>query len=557
MDLTLRNLAAMARRWWWLLLLAPLVAGTVAFLQVNRQQELYSASSTVEINPPTMGTDTFTYYDASIVATYQQLITTSAVLGPVIDNLGLPLTEDQLRAKITTSPIANTRLMRISVSDPNPETAAILANEVASEFQQFAQARTIEQASPYREALNQQIEATQAKIVTTQQMIDNLVEQEDITKPETAAQLDTLRSNRTDYQNTYRQLLISANSMDLQTAGAQTSVVVVQEATPPGAPYAPNVRLYTLLALMAGMCIGIGAVFLLEYLDNTTKVDSSFNELIGAPLMATVPIVPSMSKLPHQLFILDQPMSPESESIRLLRANVEFALASSEINTLAVTSAGPGEGKSTVTANLAVAMAQAGYDVVVVDADMRRPAQQEAFNLSNERGLSTLLARADVDWKSVARSNSDLKLKVITSGPIPPNPGDLLKSSRFEALLQTISKECDMVVIDTPPALAVSDALVVANVAQDVLLVARANETRVDKLQAAVNALPETARVIGVALNYQKRSKAESYYYYYSSDDSSANKGDTPPSSNGTGHGLGDAAQKVRNLVPGGQASNT
>ena len=103
-----------------------------------------------------------------------------------------------------------------------------------------------------------------------------------------------------------------------------------------------------------------------------------------------------------------------------------------------------------------------------------------------------------------------------------------------------------MVIIDTPPALAVSDALVVADVAKDVLLVCRANETRVDRLQAAVDALPETARVIGVALNYQKRGKAESYYYYYSSDDSSG--GAKPPSQNGSGRNFG---QKVRELVPG------
>jgi capsular exopolysaccharide synthesis family protein len=544
----------MARRWWWLLVLAPLVAGTVAFAQVSRQQDLYRASSTVEINPPSMGTDTYTYYDSSIVATYQQLITTTGVLGPVIDQLGLPLTEDELRAKITTEPITSTRLMRISVSDPNPQTAANLANEIAAQFQSFAQARTIEKASPYREALNQQIASTQAKIGTTQQLIDNLVANEDVTSPDIAAQIDTLRSSLTDLQNTYGQLILNANQMDLQEAGAQTGVVVVQQAYAPGAPYAPNVRLYTLLALLAGACIGIGAVFLLEYLDNTTKVDTPYNELIGAPLMTTVPIVPSMAKLPHQLFILDQPMSPESEAIRLLRANVEFAVASSEINTLAVTSAGPGEGKSTVTANLAVAMAQAGYSVVIIDADMRRPAQQEAFALSNERGLSTLLARPDLDWKSVARTNADLKLQVITSGPIPPNPGDLLKSNRFEKLLARISSECDMVVIDTPPALAVSDALVVADVARDVLLVCRANETRVDRMQAAAEALPETARIIGVALNYQKRAKSESYYYYYTNEDSSSSNGTPPSSSNGNGSRR-TLGQKVRELVPGGQTS--
>jgi succinoglycan biosynthesis transport protein ExoP len=451
-----------------------------------------------------------------------------------------------LRAKITTEPIANTRLMRISVSDPNPETAAILADEIAAEFQSFAEARTIEQAGPYREALNQQINSTDAEIETTEQLIANLEAGDDATSPEIAVQIETQRSNLSDLRSQLQSLLLAANQMDLQEAAAQTGVVVVQDASVPSAPYAPNVRLYTLLALLAGLCIGIGAVFLLEYLDNTTKVDTPYNELIGAPLMTTIPIVPSMAKLPHQLFILDQPMSPESEAVRLLRANVEFAIANTEVKTLAVTSAGPGEGKSTVVANLAVAMAQAGYSVVVIDADMRRPAQQEAFNLSNERGLSTLLARPDVDWNSVARTNADLKLRVITSGPIPPNPGDLLKSPRFETLLETLSNEVDMVIIDTPPALAVSDALVVADVARDVLLICRASETRVDKLQAAVEALPETARVIGVALNYQKRGKAESYYYYYSSNDSSG--GTTPPSQNGSGRNFG---QKVRELVPG------
>lgn len=546
MDLTLHNLVAMARRWWWLLILAPLVAGTVAFVQVSRQQELYRASATVEINPPTMGTDQFTYYDGSIVATYRELITTTGVLQPVIDSLELPLTEDQLRAKITTEPVTSTRLMRISVSDPNPETAATLANAIAEEFQRFAQARTQELSGPYREALDAQIAQTDANIQTTQQLIDDLVAREDVTSPDVAAKIETLRTQLTDYRSTYRELLISANRMDLQQAGAQTGVVVVQVASAPGAPYAPDVRLYTLLALMAGLCIGIGAVFLLEYMDNTTKVDTPYNDLIGAPLMSTIPIVPSMKSLPHQLFILDQPLSTESEAVRLLRANVEFALANSDTKTLAVTSAGPSEGKSTIVANLAVAMAQAGYSVVVVDADLRRPAQQEAFNLSNERGLSTFLARPDVEWTSVARASSDLNLRVITSGPIPPNPGDLLKSSRFEALLKTLSNEVDIVIVDTPPALVVSDALVVADVARDVLLICRANETRVDKLQAAVEALPETARVIGVALNHQKRTQAESYYYYYSSNESSG--GTKPPAQNGTGRNFG---QKVRELVPG------
>jgi capsular exopolysaccharide synthesis family protein len=547
MDLSLYNLAAIARRWWWLLVLAPLVAGLVAFVQVSRQTDLYRASATVEINPPSMNLDQFTYYDTSIVATYRELITTTGVLQPVIDDLDLPYTESQLRAKITTEPIADTRLMRIQVSDADPETAAFLANQIAAEFAEFAEARTKELTGPYRAALEAQIASTNAKISTTQQMIDDVVADGDVTSPDVQAQIETLRSNLTDLQSTYRELLVSANQMDLTEASAQTGVVVVQDASPPGAPYAPDVKLYTLLAAFAGLCIAVGAVFLLEYLDNTTKVETPFTELVGAPLMTTIPVVPSMAALPHQLFVLDQPKSPEAESIRLLRANVEFAAAGKEIVKLTVTSAGSAEGKSTVVANLAVAMAQAGFSVVVLDADLRRPAQQEAFNLSNDRGLSTLLARPDIPWKSVARTNADLNLSVITSGPIPPNPGDLLKTHRFEQLVDDISQSVDIILIDTPPALAVSDALVVAAGSDGVLLVCRANETRIDKLQKAVEALPESTRVVGVALNMQKRGKAESYYYY---GDESCSGGASPPPGSREANGWRSRVRKLQGTAP-------
>lgn len=542
MDLSFRNLIQLGRRWWWLLVLAPLVAGTVAFAQVSRQEKLYSASATVEINPPTLGTSTYSYYDPSMVSTYRELITTTSVLGPLVERLDLPITEAQLRSQITTQPVENTRLMRISVSDTDPATAAFLANEIAAEFSGYAQARTQQLTSPYRAALDQQIEKTSAEIVTTQQLINDLLESEDASSVETSAKIETLRQNLQDLQGTYRELVVSANRMDLESAGAQTGVVVVQSATAPSAPYAPDVRLYTLLAAFAGLCLAIGAIAVYEYLDNTTKIESPYTELVGAPLLATVPVIPGLGDADHhQLFILDHPSSSQSEAVRLLRTNVEFAAAGDEIATLAVTSSGPGDGKSTVVANLGAALAQAGFTVALIDADLRRPTLHKIFSIRNERGLSNLLARPDTDWEDVARPVSGLSLSVITSGPIPPNPADLLRSDRMKSLLAQISSKVDIVVVDTPPALAASDALLISDATDAVLMVCKAGATRIDKLQQAVNALPDTARIVGVLLNRHERQPGDDYYYYYYASDS-----DQPPG--GSGGGKGSPIDRIKAL---------
>ncbi len=525
MDLSFSNLIQLCRRWWWLLLLAPLVSGVVAFSQVSRQQELYSASATVEINPPSLGTD-FIYYDPTIVATYRELITTTSVLGPLIDRLDLPLTEAELRSKISTEPVESTRLLRISISDTDPETAALLANEVANDFAVFALNRTEELSGPYREALDQQIAETQANIATQQQVIDNLSTGENASSPEVQAQIETLRQNVRDLQGTYRELVLSASRMDLQQASAQTGVVVVQNAAPPSAPYAPDVQLYTLLAAFAGLCLAIGAIAVYEYLDNTAKIESPYLDLVGVPLLATIPLIPGLGdEGHHQLFLIDHPSSSPAESVRLLRTSIEFAAAGQEISTLAVTSSGPGEGKSTVTANLGAALAQAGFSVAVLDADLRRPSLHRIYGVQNDSGLSNLLSRENLKWQDVAKAVPGLSLFLITSGPIPPNPADLLRSERLRTLLDQLRSQVDIVLVDTPPALAASDALVVADATDAVLMVAKDGQTRIDKLQAAMNALPDTARVIGVLLNQHDRQHSGDYYGYYYAQESAEDSG--------------------------------
>jgi polysaccharide biosynthesis transport protein len=286
--------------------------------------------------------------------------------------------------------------------------------------------------------------------------------------------------------------------MDLEAAGAQTSVLVVQNATVPSAPYAPNIMLYTLLAAFAGLCIAIGAVALYEYLDNTTKAETPFTELTGSPLLAVIPTVVKLRERFHQLYILKTPQSPASEATRLLRANVEFAAASQPITTLSISSAGPGEGKSTISANLAVTLAQAGYAVTLVDADLRLPTQHRIFELSNRKSLSSLIANPSIAWQSMAFRLPDLSLNVIPSGPVPPNTADLLRSPNFSSLLTTLQQDNDIIVIDTPPGLAASDTVVIAAVTDATLLICKAGATRIDKVVETVGRLPDSVRIAGI-----------------------------------------------------------
>jgi capsular exopolysaccharide synthesis family protein len=519
MDLSIQNLLNVARRWWWILLLAPLIAGGVAFIQVSRQQEQFRAAATVEVNPPSVNADTYTAFNPGIVSTHRELITTSAVLQPLLERLDLPLTEEELRDKVTISPIADTRLMRISVSDPDPEVAAFLANQIAEEFASFARERANQMTGPYRDALEDQIAETLASIETTQDRLRELRAAGPAMTAEEAAEIERLTAELQDLQSTYRDLILNVNQMDLEAAGAQTSVLVVQQAVPPSDPYAPNVPLYTLLAAFAGLCIAVGAIALYEYLDNTTKLDTPFVELTGAPLLASIPDVAKLKERFHQLFVVRAPQSPASEATRLLRANIEFAAASRPITTLTISSSSPAEGKSTITANLATTLAQAGYAVTLIDADLRRPSQHKIFDLPNNKGLSTLLTHPTAPWQSMAFRVPDLSLNLIPSGPVPPNAADLLRSPQFAALLAQLGQDSDLVLIDTPPVLAASDAVVIAAATDATLLICRAGATRIDKLREAFTRLPDTVRVAGIVLNQQPVSRrGDAYYLYYYSD---------------------------------------
>ncbi|MBD2848583.1 polysaccharide biosynthesis tyrosine autokinase [Paenibacillus sp. IB182496] len=223
----------------------------------------------------------------------------------------------------------------------------------------------------------------------------------------------------------------------------------------------------------------------------------------------------SRTKRRWPLITESNPQSPISEAYKMLRTNVAFSNLDDEIRTIMVTSSTMGEGKSTTSANIAVTYAQAHRTVLLIDADMRKPTQHHIFDVSNRGGLTSVLSQQQ-ELKDALLTTSIAGLSILPSGPIPPNPSEMLVSRRMNALLETASRLYDVVIIDTPPIMMVTDAQIVASKCDGVVLVIDSGHVKRESARKAKASLEHVnARLLGVVLNNVKRSKAESYYAYY------------------------------------------
>ncbi|MGP4073841.1 CpsD/CapB family tyrosine-protein kinase [Piscibacillus sp. B03] len=219
---------------------------------------------------------------------------------------------------------------------------------------------------------------------------------------------------------------------------------------------------------------------------------------------------------PHTrtLIARDQVKSPITEQYRTIRTNMQFANIDQELKSILVTSTGPSEGKSLTTANLAIVFAQQGKKVLLIDADLRKPTVHYTFRLNNTFGLSNYLVGGFELEKTVQQTNVD-NLDIMTCGPIPPNPSELLGSKAMTELLDVANKNYDIVIFDTPPVLAVTDSQILSNLVDGVLLVVRSKQTEKDAAVKAKDLLEKAdANILGAVLN-DRDAKDSGYYYYY------------------------------------------
>lgn len=385
------------------------------------------------------------------VQSYVKTVTTPIVLQPVIDDLGLETTADELSGRVKATSDLNTVLITISAVDTSPVRAAAIAQGTASSL---------------------------------------------------VRAVDTLEKPRTE-------------------GSSPVSLSIIAPASAPETPSSPNTRLNLILGLILGLAAGIAGALVRSNLDNRIRSEEDLRKVTDLPLLGGITYEPDAVKKP--LLSQAATQSPRAESFRQLRTNLQFANVSGRAKSLLITSSLPGEGKSTTAINLAIALAQAGQTVCLVDADLRRPMVDEYLGLERNAGLTTALV-GSADVNDLLQPWGDDALYVLTSGQIPPNPSELLGSEEMQSLLRRLEHAFDAVIVDAPPLLPVTDSAVLAQHVGGVVIVVGSQKAKHQDLERSLVALELVdSNVLGVIMNRLPAKGPDAYSYgYYQRDEASS-----------------------------------
>jgi succinoglycan biosynthesis transport protein ExoP len=503
-GMELRQYVALLRKWFWLVILLAVIAAAASFVISRRSARIYQASVTLMVNQATNPAVSAGYSDIltseRLARTYASLLVSQPVLDETAQRLGI--SPKLLDGAITVTPVRDTQLLQIKVEGTLPELTAQIANTLPVIF--------VERNAELLK-LEEEIANTEKDLAETQQQLKTVTDDTQRTRLETSL---------AQYRNTYSTLVANYQQVVLAVAQANNNIVVAEPAKVPERPIRPRTRTNVMLATIVGVLLALGIAFLIEYLDDTVKTPDDVSRVSGLSTLGAIARLKE-SGGPRQLVAWMRVKSPESEAYRTLRTNIQFSSVDNPIRSLLVTSSSPGEGKSTTTANLAVVLAQTGQRVIVVDTDLRRPVLHKVFGIPNNVGLTTaLLAGESLSLEDYLQPTEIDTLSVLTSGPIPPNPSELLGSHRMQHLIEVLAQATDIVIFDSPPVLAVTDAVVLGRQMDGVLVVADAGNTREHALAQAAAELQKTgANVLGVALNRLDTRRGGYYYYYYYSDE--------------------------------------
>jgi capsular exopolysaccharide synthesis family protein len=532
----LRRHARALRRRLWLLVLLP-AAATLAAAGVSLYlPPVYQADVGVLVRPAqpisSLDQSSGAVTADQVARTYAQLLTQRALLQKVIDDLRLHGGPDQLRQAIRVTPQANTTLLTVAVSEGDPGLARDVANKLVEDF--LAQAQDLQRAQVDRYAANVagQVQRLEQQIQDEQARIDELQAETKPLSSRDSAEVVRLQQQITADRARYFTVLQGQSDIEVNVARSSDDVTVVSPATRPGLPVSPKPLLNAGLAAGAGLVLAVCLALLLDHLDQSIKTDEDLIERTGLVPLSHVPLAEQPRSLRTRTALDGDPAM--AEPYKTLRTNVLFSSLDRPLRTIAVTSAIPGEGKSTVAAHFATALAAAGHATVLLDCDFRRPAQHRIFGRIRNVGLTNLILGEVSEAEAIQPVERLPGLWLTTTGPTPANPSELLGSARMRELLEGLIARFRYVVIDTPPVNAVADPLVVASYADATLMVVEHGRATFPTVKQALRSLSLVqARVLGAVMNKVASSEHGYHYYRYST--------------NGDGPG-GDAAERKERL---------
>ncbi|RPI82279.1 MAG: polysaccharide biosynthesis tyrosine autokinase [Chloroflexi bacterium] len=506
----LRRYIALAWHWAWLFIIAAVLAGSASYYVSKQTTPVYRTTTIVLVNEaPGLRSADYTSLITSerLAQTYAELMTTLPVLEGVVERLDLSDNPLSLKGLITVQPVQDTQLIRVSVEHTLPSRAASIANALVEEF---AEQTRQEQASRYtssKQNFETQLAALDQKILDTTELISALRDTE-----EDQLERDRLEATLAQYRQTYASLLSSYESVRLAEAQTTSTIIQKEIALTPTTPIRPQTMQNTALAAVVGLMLAAGFVFLIEALDDTIKSPEEIVEKLGLPVLGLI----ASHKVNGKPITTEHPRSPISEAFRAMRTNIAYASVDHPIKTIMITSPSPEDGKSTISANLAIVMAQGGSLVALIDADLRRPRVHHHLGIDNLSGLTDLMVQPEIVLNGEIQPTTIQNLVAITSGKLPPNPAEMVASSKMVKILNEVSGMADVTIVDTPPLLAVTDAAALAPRVDGVLLVIKPGLT---KLAAATQAVEQLRRVganiLGVVLNDVNMKKSRYRYSYY------------------------------------------
>ena len=508
--MNLRGQMSLLRQWAWLLVLCAVGAGALAYAVSQSQPKVYEAHATVVVGPSlTASSPDYSQLLASqlLAQTFAQIATTRPLLERVLGIEHSTISVDEIQKRVLAEAPNDSTLISIIAQGSDPKMAAQLANDVAAQLVGVSRPFQARQKAA-QEFIDQQVTATQEEITSLTDEIARLVAlpSGDVGN---AQRLDDLDNRLASLQAAYAALL------SFSTDSAPNVLTVIEPATAPETSSGPRVLVDTALAAAAGLLIAIGFVFAREQLDDTVRWVRDVEISTGAPLLGVVPELQRGSERARRLPMVDDPQSAAAEAFRSLRTNLEFARNGAPLRRLLVTSSLPGEGKTTTATNLAVAFAQAGRATVLVDADLRQPGVDQIFGVDNAQGLSTQLASNTGDLTDRLQMTAIDNLRVLTAGPRPLNPAELLLSQRMQALLHELDDIAELVILDSPAVGGPTDAAILSASVTGTLLVVQSGRTSRSMLRRA----RETLRLADAVLLGVTVSRATTRSFKEESDD--------------------------------------
>ncbi len=514
---TLSDYVGVLRRRIWILIVAVVVAVGAAYFVSSRQTPAYKAEAQVQIGSNSVqsvfnpGAKVSSSVLAAQVATAAQNAHTTTVATLTVHAAGTPLTPQQLLDESSITPSTTTSVITFAVTDRSAARAEQLATTYAQQYVKWSNAKAVAGIHAHIVADAKKINTLSGEIAAQGGKGSGTASVQGL-----VAQLDAAQKDQAGW-NTALQSLRNGNSVT-QTATTSTKV-------------RPLTTRNMLMGLGLGIVIGLVLISLAEALDTRIRHSDEVSQRLGLPLLTRIPIPPRSLRKAGSLGMLDDEGGLQTEAYRKLRINLDFANLQIKARTIMVTSAAEQEGKSTTVGNLAVALARAGRRVVLVDLDLRKPFLDHFFDLTGKPGLTDVaLGNVTLDqamW-SIPIPGSDGgpragSLHVLPSGPMPPNPADLIESSVVSEILLDLAERADVVLLDSAPLLPVSDGVVLSNKVDAMLIVVRATALKrpmLTELQRVLTACP--AAKLGFVLTGSEEGEGYGYGYGYGGYRSSA-----------------------------------